>query len=195
VVESHGTLGALAAYQPELAAGARARGAAPPPLFVLERERTGALTDPEGQFDNRYFATLPAVEAVKAWSFSRVLLIVQDSAGLPEAGDVGVALASYAAAGIDVRALGMEIFAWDAYADGLGLFAHVPWMTPPAWRAVSALAAPYAGWKPGQTGANLSPRAPPAGFGQVYVYAKDGALTGVPAFGGTRDRASGGSGG
>lgn len=196
VVPAHQTLGALAAYERELAAGIAARGPTPPPLFVLERERTDTLTDPEVYFDNRYFATLPSADTLKKWAFTRVLLIVQDEGSLPEAGDVGAMLAECAAAGMDVRCRSLSLFSWDgSYPGGdAGFFHHTPW-APASGAAPPPLPVALSTWRPGQTSTRITPKSPPAGFGQVYVYASGGGIVGIPAYGGTRARSSGGYGG
>jgi hypothetical protein len=196
VVPAHQTLGAFAAYHAELTQAAAARGATPPPLFVLERERTDALTDPEYYFDNRYFVTLPSGAVLKQWGFSRALLIVQSTSDLPEAGDVAAAFADYKAQGMDVRVTGLDVFGWDgSYGTDVDtFFSHFPWGGTPL-RAGLPLPTPYRDWVPGAPSTRIKPSAPPSGFGQVYVYEREGALVGIPAFGGSRDRSSGGYGG
>lgn len=197
IVAAHETLGALAAYERDFAAGAARRSGAPPPLFVLDRGRAVPLTDPEVHFDNRYFAALPAAATMKTWGFSRALLVVAGQHTLPEAGDVGVAFAEYAAAGMDVRIIGIDMFAWDgSYAGGpADFFGHHPWRAG-AVAPSSPKPAAYAGWRPGAASAQLSPKKPPPGFGQVIAYVDDGgAVVGIDSYGGTRDRASGGWGG
>jgi len=195
-VPAHHTLGALASFEPELSSAAAARAALPPPLFVLDRSRNTPLVDAEEVFDNRYFATLPNATTLSRWGIARVLLVVQSSTSLPEAGDLAVSLAEYAAGGLDVRCIGMSSFDWSgAYSGGPdAFFHHVPW-APAVGPAPAPLEAGFATWRPGAPSTHPSPKAPGASFGQAYAYEREGVLVSVPFYGGTRDRSPGGSNG
>ncbi len=199
IVPAHRTLGALAAFEPELSAGAAHRPAAPPPLFVLESERIQPLYDPVQSFDNRYFATLPPAKVMRDWGFTRALLIVTGEGWLPESPDVGVTFAEYAAAGMATRVIGLDHFGWDGkYAKGrASFFHHHPWAPVPAgnWRD-PGLPDKYRTWQPGRNPSPISAKARPKGFGEVLVDVnEDGKIVGIDVYGGTRDRASGGWGG
>lgn len=196
VVSAHSTLGALASFEPDFAKGASLRGATPPPLLILEHERTDPLIDAETYFDNRYFVTLPAAETLKKWSLTRVLLVIENEAGLPESGDVAGSLVDYAAAGLDVRLLTLTTFKWDGSypwnADGF--FYHYPW-SPASGPTPVPLPLAVSSWRPGSTKPALSPKTPPPHFGESQVYTRKGVLVDVPSYGGSRDRSGGGSNG
>lgn len=197
VVNAQQTLGTLGAYEPELSAAVGRRGPTPPPLFVLDRDRTPPLTNPEAQFDNRYFATLPRADVARKWGFQRALLIVEAVSKLPGSGDVAAYFAEYVAAGLDARVIGLDLFDWDGrYAGGkVSLFHHIPWAPIPAgsWER-RELADAYKTWRPGAV-PGLSPATAKPDFGKVIVYERDGEIVGIDGFGGSIDRASGGWGG
>jgi hypothetical protein len=190
-VAAHNTLGSLAAFEPDFFAAKNQRVATAPPILVLEHERIDPLLDATNYFDNRYFATLPSAATLKTWSFSRVLLVVEGESALPEAGDLGVAFSEYIAGGIDVRVLPLTTFGWDgSYPSGDGaFFHHFPWGTPTG-SVPAPLPAKVTAWRP-QGSQPLSPKTPPAHFGETQVYTRKGALVDVMGYGGSRDRSDG----
>jgi len=107
VVPSHETLAATLYYAPAFERARGRRSSDAPPMFVLDENRLTPLESPS-QFDNRYFAQLPTVEALKALGVSHVLYVNHD--GEPELDDLNRALWDYLDHGIEVRMLGMSDF-------------------------------------------------------------------------------------
>jgi hypothetical protein len=77
VVPAHLTLAAAAYYQPMFANAAMASpsGAPPAPMFVLDRQRLATYTDSATQFDNRWVARMPGVQALRSLGIKRLLYV------------------------------------------------------------------------------------------------------------------------
>ena len=123
VVRAQETLSAAAYYQPLFADAKRRRGqVVRPPMFVLDRRRLTAYTDDATQFDNRYVAKLPLNAAeMRALGADHVLYVMPPRLGTAvELDDLNDELVVYAAGGVDVKALQLDMFAADpaAAADG-----------------------------------------------------------------------------
>lgn len=77
VVPAHLALAAAAYYQPMFAAAAAASqgSAQPAPMFVLDRQRLATYTDSATQFDNRWVARMPGVQALRTLGIKRLLYV------------------------------------------------------------------------------------------------------------------------
>jgi hypothetical protein len=78
VVPAHLTLAAAAYYQPMFANAATASQSdprPPAPMFVLDRQRLATYTDSASQFDNRWVARMPGVQALRAMGIKRFLYV------------------------------------------------------------------------------------------------------------------------
>jgi hypothetical protein len=84
VVPAHLTLAAAAYYQPMLAAAVPTSPAgphAPAPMFVLDRQRLAPYSDSATQFDNRWVARMPGVQALRSLGITRLLYVAPVGAG------------------------------------------------------------------------------------------------------------------
>lgn len=118
VVRAQETLSAAAYYQPLFEASKRnpTNRGKKPPMFVLDRRRINAYSDDATQFDNRYVAKLPSpASALKSLGVQHVLYVVPTRADTSkELDDLNDDFVSYVAAGIDVKALSLDLFGPDA---------------------------------------------------------------------------------
>lgn len=104
VVPAHLTLAAAAYYQPMFANAATASQAdprPPAPMFVLDRQRLATYTDSASQFDNRWVARMPGVQALRAMGITR-LLYVGPAANARELDDLNDDFVTDHTAGISV---------------------------------------------------------------------------------------------
>jgi hypothetical protein len=118
VVRAQETLSAAAYYQPLFEASKRSplvRGKKPP-MFVLDRRRINTYADDATQFDNRYVAKLPSpASTLKSLGVQHVLYVVPTKADTStELDDLNDDFVSYNTAGIDVKALSLDMFGPDA---------------------------------------------------------------------------------
>ncbi|MBS2015119.1 MAG: hypothetical protein JST00_19670 [Deltaproteobacteria bacterium] len=118
VVRAQETLSAAAYYQPLFAAARKAPAfkGKRPPMFVLDRRRIAAYADDATQFDNRYVAKLPSpASAMASLGVQHVLYVVPTRADVAkELDDLNDDFVSYSTAGIDVKALSLDLFGPDA---------------------------------------------------------------------------------
>lgn len=129
VVRAHETLSAAAYYQPLFeAARDNKRGTKRAPLFVLDRRRLNAYADDATQFDNRYVAKLPSpASALSALGVSHVLYVVPTRADAArETDDLNDDFVLYNSAGIDVKALSLDLFSVDATAPAVADAGRAP---------------------------------------------------------------------
>lgn len=121
VVRAQETLSAAAYYQPLFAEAKRTPRAGRSPMFVLDRRRIVDYVDEANQFDNRYVAKLPAsAAAMRALDVTHILYVVPTRGEASrELDDLNDDLVMYAAGGLDVKALSLDMFAADADAGGL----------------------------------------------------------------------------
>jgi hypothetical protein len=105
VVPAHRTLAAAAFYQP-LLAKARVGSRVAPPAIVLDRNRLAAYTDEQSQFDNRFVAKLPGVDALTAQGIKHVLYVTPFATDTQEMDDVNDDLVAWSRGGLDVAMLG-----------------------------------------------------------------------------------------
>ncbi len=111
VVPSHLALAAALYYQPRFVATKTSRPAGALPCLVLAAERHTAYTDSATTFDNRWYARLPGIAALKELNVTRVLLIVPSSANRsPAATDVSGTLYYWQNNGVEVRAVPYDAF-------------------------------------------------------------------------------------
>ena len=82
---------------------------APPPLFVLDRQRLAPYTDDAGLFDNRYFAGLPSREALQSAGIRQLLYVTPDEVSM-DADDLNGDLVALDEGGIDVKMLALSDF-------------------------------------------------------------------------------------
>ncbi|MBI5493414.1 MAG: hypothetical protein HY904_00195 [Deltaproteobacteria bacterium] len=103
VVPSHLALAAVLHHRERLMAAAPARRGSPPPVFVLDRNRLAAFTDPRAQFDNRYLARVPGTAGLKALGIDTVLYVAPGGSEATELDDLNEAFVAWQAAGITVQ--------------------------------------------------------------------------------------------
>jgi hypothetical protein len=140
VVKAHLPLAAAVFEQPVIAA-ARTYGRPRWPMFVLDRDRLSPYTDDATQFDNRWIAKMPDASVLERLGVKRVLYVVPLHSDLPELEDLNDVFVSYAAKGIEVRAVALSAF---VQADTMGtpryygsshhhqgFFSHYPWKPAP----------------------------------------------------------------
>jgi hypothetical protein len=114
VVPAHLALAAAAYYQPMFATASMASqaGPLPPvPMFVLDRQRLATYTDSATQFDNRWVARMPGVQALRSLGIKR-LLYVAPPGSLRELDDLNDDFVTDHTAGISVALL--DVTAIDA---------------------------------------------------------------------------------
>lgn len=76
VVPAHLALAAAAYYQPMFAAAATtSQAGASAPMFVLDRQRLATYTDSATQFDNRWVARMPGVQALRSMGIKKLLYV------------------------------------------------------------------------------------------------------------------------
>ena len=113
VVPSQLTLGAalyfLPSFERDRANRVRAQVASPP-VFVLDRQRLTPYGDDPSLFDNRYFATLPSHEALRAAGIRHVLYVTPDDRVTLESDDLNDDLVAIDDAGVDVKMLALSDF-------------------------------------------------------------------------------------
>ena len=114
VVKAQETLSAAAYYQPLFSRekSNRQSGKSYTPMFVLDRRRLANYADDATQFDNRYVAKLPwPAVSLSSLGVSRVLYIVPTRADTSrESDDINDELVAYSKAGIDVKAMSLDMF-------------------------------------------------------------------------------------
>lgn len=101
VVPAHLTLAAAAYYQPMLAKAAQSAPHDSPAMFVLDRQRLSTYTDSAQQFDNRWVARMPGVQALRSLGIKR-LLYVSPSSSARELDDLNDDFVTDHAAGIAI---------------------------------------------------------------------------------------------
>jgi len=111
VVPAHQTLAAALYFLPGLEAESRRRPATSPPVFVLDRNRLAHYVDSSGQFDNRYLAGLPPVEALRSAGIRHVLYVTPDDQVTMESDDLNDDLVGIDQGGVDVKMLALSDFA------------------------------------------------------------------------------------
>jgi hypothetical protein len=113
VVPAQETLGAalyfLPSFERDRATRVRA-GAVGPPVFVLDRQRLAPYGDDPSLFDNRYFAGLPAREALMPAGIRHVLYVTPDETVTLESDDLNDDLVALDEGGVDVKMLALSDF-------------------------------------------------------------------------------------
>jgi hypothetical protein len=103
VVPAHLALAAAAYYQPLFASAASKADPRPAPaMFVLDRQRLNTYTDDATQFDNRWVARMPGVEALRSLGITRLLYVVPPATSR-ELDDLNDDFVTDHAAGISIR--------------------------------------------------------------------------------------------
>lgn len=127
VVKAHETLAAAAYYQPLFDKERAAGDTKKPPMFVLDRQRLTPYTDDATQFDNRYVAKLPSpASALSSLGVQNLLYVVPTiGESTAESDDLNDDFLSYKTAGLDVRALSLDVLR-DA---DFPFFSDYPWAT------------------------------------------------------------------
>ena len=110
VVPSHLTLAALAYYQPRFASQKALRGAAAPPLFVLDRQRLNAYSEESDRFDNRYYARMPKLDVLAREGVRMLFYVVASPSALPEPDDLNPILSAGGGDPVTVSALALTDF-------------------------------------------------------------------------------------
>lgn len=110
VVPAHQTLGAAVYFLPAFERARAGRSPATAPVFVLDRQRLAPYTDNAGQFDNRYFAGLPSVDALRTAGIRHLLYVTPDEQVTMDADDLNPDLAAIDEGGIDVKMLALSDF-------------------------------------------------------------------------------------
>jgi hypothetical protein len=104
VVPAHLTLAAATYYQPLFAKALLSAPRDVPPAFVLDRQRLATYTDDAMQFDNRWVARMPGVQALQSLGVRRLVYIVP-AGQTGELDDLNDDLVTDHAAGIAIRVI------------------------------------------------------------------------------------------
>ena len=113
VVPSQMTLGAALYFLPSFERDRANRvrgGVVSPPVFVLDRQRLAPYGDDPSLFDNRYFATLPSQEMLRAAGIRHVLYVTPDDRVTLESDDLNDDLVAINDGGVDVKMLALSDF-------------------------------------------------------------------------------------
>jgi hypothetical protein len=105
VVRSHETLAALLYYAAYVQERQEKLPASAPGLLLLDSQRLEPYTDDGKQFDNRYVAALPPVDALRQRGIKHVLYIVPDRKQQHESDDLNDDFVAYRDANIQVAML------------------------------------------------------------------------------------------
>lgn len=105
VVRSHETLAALLYYAAYVQERKEKLPASAPGLLLLDSQRLEPYTDDGKQFDNRYVATVPPVDALRQRGIKHVLYIVPDRKQQHESDDLNDDFVAYRDANIQVAML------------------------------------------------------------------------------------------
>ena len=108
VVPSAQTLASALFWRPQVVAARTARALTAGPCFILDDARLAAYANQPERFDNRTRARLPGVEALRGLGVRRVLYVRPQRGAVAEADDLNELFTALAAAGIDVRHLGLD---------------------------------------------------------------------------------------
>jgi hypothetical protein len=112
VVPSHLTLAAAAEYLPEFESSASA-ARSKRPVFVLDSARQNLPTNLEEQFDNRYIAQLPSLEAMKGLGVTQVLCVIASSRQMPLNADLSSTLTEWSQGGIQFSMMSVSAWTYD----------------------------------------------------------------------------------
>jgi hypothetical protein len=181
VVPAHLTLAAALSQQPLFAAAKASRPLHAPPMFVLDRERLNPYYDEESQFDNRSLARLPSLEALQRLNIRQVIYVTPSSSPTIEADDVNDDLVSYAAGGLSVRAIDIEVLKNAAIGTNMKV-------CPADLVTMAGLG----GWRPAPRQNQFSMHTRPTNFGVVPVVmnASTGMMMGALLYRGSWSRSS-----
>jgi hypothetical protein len=102
VVRSHETLAAMLYYAAYIQERKQQLSATAPGLLLLDSQRLATYTDADAQFDNRYLATIPRVEALRQRGIEHVLYIVPNRKQQHESDDLNDEFVEYKDAKIQV---------------------------------------------------------------------------------------------
>jgi hypothetical protein len=105
VVRSHETLGALIYYAALIEERKKKLAPSAPPLLLLDKQRLAPYKDAEGQFDNRYLATVPLAPTLRKWGVKHVLYVVENRSQKQESDDLNDEFVEYKDAKIDAAIL------------------------------------------------------------------------------------------
>jgi hypothetical protein len=105
VVRSHETLAAMLYYAAYMQEQKQRLPAAAPGLLLLDSQRLTPYTDGDSQFDNRYVATVPSVEALRQRGITHVMYMVPDRQQKEESDDLNDEFVAYKDAKIQVALL------------------------------------------------------------------------------------------
>jgi hypothetical protein len=106
VVKSEQVLGSLLYYAAEFAKQKAKRSDKAPGAIILDSNRLTPFTNPDKEFDNRYFAILPSAEDLKKAGVERVVYVTE-KAQQQESDDLNEYAVGYAEAGIDVSSMAL----------------------------------------------------------------------------------------
>ena len=133
VVPAHLTLAAAVHFQSYIVDNYTARSRAKHAVLVLDSARLSPYSNEATQFDNRYLAKLPGVEAARKRGFRHVLHVVQSGAVRIEE-DVASVLRTWSSPTTDVRLLSLSAFevsgydaTFDSTAKSDGFYSIYPW--------------------------------------------------------------------
>ncbi len=110
VVRSHETLGAMIYYAHEIEEKRSKLKENAPTVMLLDSNRLSTYTDQDSQFDNRYFAKLPAADQLKQNGVKQVIYLVKDQNQKEEKDDLNDDLVEWQKNGIAVRMLRLSEF-------------------------------------------------------------------------------------
>jgi hypothetical protein len=110
VVPAHQTLAAALYFLPAFERERVHRSRAAAPVLVLDRGRLAEYADDAGQFDNRYLAGLPPLEALREAGIQHVLYVTPGEEVTLDSDDINDDLMAFDQAGVDVKMLALSDF-------------------------------------------------------------------------------------
>lgn len=105
VVRSHETLGALIYYAALMEERKKKLSPSAPGLLLLDKQRLAPYKDADGQFDNRYLATVPLAPALQKRGVKNVLYVVESRKQKNESDDLNDEFVQYKDVNIKVAVL------------------------------------------------------------------------------------------
>lgn len=112
VVKSQETLGSALYYAAELEEKKAKRDAKAPAAIILDSNRLAAYSNPDKQFDNRYFVEMPSADELKAAGIERVVYVPMNETAT-ESDDLNDAAVEYENASLKVAQVPLASFKKD----------------------------------------------------------------------------------
>ncbi|MCE2502786.1 MAG: hypothetical protein J4G05_01820 [Chlorobi bacterium] len=110
VVPSQETLGAMLYYAEEVEENKEKRSEGGPTVFAMDSNRLTPYRDSRDAFDNRYIATMPTAENLKAENIESIIYTTPDQKRTEELDDLNEEFVAYRDAGIQVTMMPLTDF-------------------------------------------------------------------------------------